>query len=115
MLIAIPAALAAGACFALAGVFQQYEAASRPSSESLSWKLLIALAKRRLWLVGMVLALVSYGFQSLALAYGPLSLVQPLIISELIFAIPLSARMRRLRLGAGCGGRPRWRSVSSPP
>ncbi|MGA3489330.1 DMT family transporter [Micromonosporaceae bacterium DT55] len=99
MLIAIPAALAAGACFALAGVFQQYEAASRPSSESLSWKLLIALAKRRLWLVGMVLALVSYGFQSLALAYGPLSLVQPLIISELIFAIPLSARMRRLRLG----------------
>lgn len=99
MLIAIPAALAAGACFALAGVFQQYEAAGRPSSESLSLRLLVALARRRLWLFGMFLALVSYGFQSVALAYGPLSLVQPLIISELVFAIPLSARMRRVRLG----------------
>jgi drug/metabolite transporter (DMT)-like permease len=42
---------------------------------------------------------VSYGFQALALAFGPLVLVQPLVVSELLFAIPVSMRLRGLRLG----------------
>jgi len=57
-------------------------------------------ARRPLWVSGIGLAVLAYGFQSLALAFGPLSLVQPLIVCELIFAVPLSAHLRRVRLGA---------------
>ncbi|TLS45026.1 hypothetical protein FE633_16340 [Streptomyces montanus] len=100
MPIAVLAALAAGACFAVAGVLQQRAASARPDTESLSFRLLFRLAREPLWLTGIGLAVLAYGFQSLALAFGPLSLVQPLIVAELIFAVPLSARLHRMRLGA---------------
>lgn len=99
MWIAIAAALAAGACFAAAGLLQQRAAALKPSGESLSPKLLASLAREPMWLGGISLALLSYAFQALALAFGPLSLVQPLIVSELIFALPVSARLHGLSLG----------------
>src|SRR5688572_21765103 len=99
MAIAVLASLAAGVCFAVAGVMQQWAAATRPDAEALTARLLGRLARDPLWLCGIGLAVVAYGFQSLALAFGPLSLVQPLIVAELVFAVPLSARLHRLRLG----------------
>lgn len=99
MAIAVLASLAAGVCFAVAGVLQQWAAATRPDAEALTARLLGRLARDPLWLCGIGLAVVAYGFQSLALAFGPLSLVQPLIVAELVFAVPLSARLYRLRLG----------------
>ncbi|WNZ08082.1 DMT family transporter [Streptomyces sp. 11x1] len=99
MTVSVLAALAAGACFAVAGVLQQRSASTRPPEEALSWRLLSHLLRQPMWLSGIGLAIVAYGFQSLALAFGPLSLVQPLIVCELVFAIPLSARLHRVRLG----------------
>lgn len=99
MVIAVLAALAAGACFAAAGVLQQRVASERPRDESLSPRLIADLARQRRWLAGIGLAIVSYAFQALALAYGALAVVQPLIVTELIFAIPLSARIRGRRVG----------------
>ncbi|WP_037890805.1 DMT family transporter, partial [Streptomyces viridochromogenes] len=100
MTVAVLAALAAGACFAVAGVLQQRAASARPADEALSWRLLWHLLRQRMWVSGIGLAVLAYGFQALALAFGPLSLVQPLIVCELVFAIPLSARLHRVRLGA---------------
>ncbi|MGC9540531.1 DMT family transporter [Streptomyces sp. UG1] len=100
MTVTVLAALAAGACFAVAGVLQQRAASARPADEALSWRLLWHLMRQPMWVSGIGLAVLAYGFQSLALAFGPLSLVQPLIVCELIFAIPLSARLHRVRLGA---------------
>lgn len=94
------AALAAGACFAAAGVLQQRAASERPSDESLSPRLILDLARQPRWLAGIGLAAVSFALQALALAYGELSVVQPLIVTELIFAIPLSARIRGRTIGA---------------
>ncbi|MEV5339984.1 DMT family transporter [Streptomyces sp. NPDC052676] len=99
MAIAVLASLAAGACFAMAGLLQQWAAGARPDDEALRLRLLRGLARDPLWLGGIALAVVAYGFQSLALAFGPLSLVQPLIVAELVFAVPLSARLHRMRLG----------------
>lgn len=99
MLIAVLAGLAAGACFAAAGVLQQRVASERPDDESLSLRLLADLAREPRWLAGISLAVVSYAFQALALSYGALAVVQPLIVTELIFAIPLSARLRGRRIG----------------
>ncbi|MCZ2805417.1 DMT family transporter [Modestobacter sp. VKM Ac-2983] len=100
MLIAVIAAIAAGACFAAAGVLQQRAASRLDSDESLSPALLRDLARQRLWVVGISLAVLSYGFQGLALANGPLSLVQPLIVMEVVFALPVAARLHGMRMQA---------------
>ncbi|WP_436791520.1 DMT family transporter, partial [Yinghuangia sp. YIM S10712] len=71
----------------------------RPESEALSWRLVAALARRKRWLAGIGCAFAAYGFQSVALLWAPLSLVQPIIVSELVFAVPLSFRVHRLRPG----------------
>jgi drug/metabolite transporter (DMT)-like permease len=96
---AVPASLAAAVCFAVAGVLQQRAASTRPAEETLTPRLLGHLVRDRLWLCGILLAVLAYGFQSLALVFGPLSLVQPLTVSELVFAVPLSVRLHHLRLG----------------
>ncbi|MBO8200349.1 DMT family transporter [Streptomyces smyrnaeus] len=98
MLWVVTASLAAAACFAVAGVLQQRAAARRPDDEALSFRLLLRLLRQPMWLAGIALAFLAYGFQALALARGPLSLVQPLIVSELLFAIPLAAYIRRTHL-----------------
>jgi drug/metabolite transporter (DMT)-like permease len=97
--IAVAAALVAGVCFAVGGVFQQREASTRPSDESLSPRLLWDLAHRPAWLAGIAATAGSFLFKSVALAFGPLSVVQPLVASELVFAIPPSVRRHGLRLG----------------
>jgi drug/metabolite transporter (DMT)-like permease len=91
-------AVLAGLCIAAAGVLQQRAASRRPSGERLSIRLMRRLATDRVWLAGIGLAGLSYGFQAVALTFGPLALVQPLIVSELLFAVPVSVRLRRLRL-----------------
>lgn len=93
------AALVAGACLAATGLLQQRAASKRPEREELRLRLIVNLAHNRMWLAGAGAAVVSYAFQAVALALGPLALVQPLITSELIFAIPLSARWHGARLG----------------
>lgn len=98
MLITVVASLAAAAAFAVAGVLQQRAATGQPAQEAMSFRLLAHLARRPLWLAGIGCAIVAYVFQSLALAHGPLSMVQPLMVTELLFAIPLSVRLYGSRL-----------------
>lgn len=99
MVIAVLAALAAGGGFATGGVLQQRAASTRPESEALSFRLLVELAREPLWLLGIGVALVSYVLEALALSFGPLVLVQPLIVSELAFALPISLRWRGMKMG----------------
>jgi drug/metabolite transporter (DMT)-like permease len=49
------------------------------------------LLHRPLWWAGTAAAVTGYGFQAVALAYGSLLLVAPLLVSALLFALPLSA------------------------
>ena len=99
-LISAVTAILAGASIAAGGVIQQRQASRRPSDERLSLTLLHRLLTDRMWLLGIALAGLSYGFQAVALTFGPLALVQPLIVSELLFAVPVSVRLRKLRLRA---------------
>lgn len=98
--ISAVAAILAGGSIAAGGVLQQREASRRPSHERLSVRLLTRLLTDRRWLLGIGLAALSYGFQAVALTFGPLAMVQPLIVSELLFAVPVSVRLRHLRLRA---------------
>jgi drug/metabolite transporter (DMT)-like permease len=93
------AALAAGCTFAVGSVLQQSAAREAPPSVSMSWRLLVDLAHRRTWLIGIGCDVGSFALQALALAFGPLALVQPLLVTGLLFAVPLAVRWRGRRLG----------------
>jgi drug/metabolite transporter (DMT)-like permease len=97
--ISVVAALAAGCTFAVGSVLQQSAAREAPQSVSMSWRLLVDLAQRRRWLIGISCDVGSFAMQALALAFGPLALVQPLLVTGLLFAVPMAVRWRGRRLG----------------
>lgn len=99
-LLAIVAAVLAGSCLALTGLLQQRAASSRPQGEALSPRLLLHLARNRVWLLGLGVGFLAYAFQAVALAFGALALVQPIFLSELIFAVPISVRLHDMSLHA---------------
>jgi drug/metabolite transporter (DMT)-like permease len=93
--IAVLAALGAAGSFGVAAALQHRQAQLAPKSGDLSFRLLARLAGRPLWLAGIVLAAIAYGLQALALAFGPLSLVAPIVAMDLLFALPVAARHSR--------------------
>jgi len=98
--IAVLAALGAACCFALAAVVQ-HGAARDTGEKLLSLRLLLALARNPRWLAGVALGVLSFAVQGLALAFGPLALVQPLAATDVLFALPMIAVARRYRLTRG--------------
>ena len=89
------AALAAAACFAGAAVLQQEAAQATSADDSLRIALLVHLLGRPKWLGGIAMLVCGYGFQAVALAYGPVALVQPVVVTELAIAIPVAMWRRR--------------------
>jgi drug/metabolite transporter (DMT)-like permease len=100
VIIAVIAALAAGCTFAVGAVLQQSAAREASLENSLSIRLLWDLAHRPRWLLGLASDAGSFALQALALAHGPIALVQPLLVTGVLFAIPLAVQLRGLRLGA---------------
>ncbi|MGZ4689802.1 MAG: DMT family transporter [Acidimicrobiia bacterium] len=84
-------ALGAGLCYALASVMQHHVAAQQAPELSLHPRLIYELAKRPLWLAGIVLDIGAYLLEAAALSVGSIVVVQPLLVSGLLFALPLSA------------------------
>jgi drug/metabolite transporter (DMT)-like permease len=97
----VVAALCSAVCYGIASVVQQHAARKAPAGELLRLLLVLGLARQPVWLAGIALTGVSYLLQGLALAFGPLVLVQPLAAMDLVFALPLLARLRRHRPTAG--------------
>jgi drug/metabolite transporter (DMT)-like permease len=55
--------------------------------------MLVELLRRRLWLLGISADATAVALQAAALAVGSLVLVQPLLVTSLLFALPFSARL----------------------
>jgi drug/metabolite transporter (DMT)-like permease len=91
-------AFAASLFFAAAYVLQYHEAHEAPRKLFLSPRLLVELAHHRIWVGGIVAMLVGDGLQAAALASGSLAVVEPILTSSLLFALPISAAWRRERL-----------------
>jgi hypothetical protein len=87
------AALAAAASFGVAAALQHREARLAPQAGGV--RLLARLVARPRWLAGIALAAMAYGLQALALAFGPLALVAPIVAADLLFALPFAARWSR--------------------
>jgi drug/metabolite transporter (DMT)-like permease len=96
--VAIVAALAAAFFYALASVLQQWEAERQPSEKTLRPSLLAKLATRPIWLAGLGFDIAGYVMQWVALTYGSLVVVQPLLVVGLLFALPMKARLSPYRM-----------------
>jgi len=82
--------------FALVGAFSnavnlltQHAASIRAPKREKGWRLGVYLVRQPLWLLGVGAAVGSYVFQALALHNGPMSVVQPVLITELVFVLVL--------------------------
>jgi drug/metabolite transporter (DMT)-like permease len=86
----ITVVLALAAAFANAVHLMTQHAASTDIPEHHKGLALVAyLFRLRLWLLGWVAAAAGFAFQALALHNGALSIVQPLLVTELVFALIL--------------------------
>lgn len=92
------AALAAAVFAAIGIVVRQRATMDVPADQGVSTVMVSTLLRRPLWWAGTAAAVTGYGFQAVALAYGSLLLVAPLLVSALLFALPLSARLAHRRV-----------------
>jgi hypothetical protein len=88
--IAVVLALGAGMMYALASYFQHRGASAQSRDLSLKWGLLVRLLRTPSWLAGTGFDLGAYGLEAAALAFGSLLVVQPLMVTGLLWALPLS-------------------------
>jgi drug/metabolite transporter (DMT)-like permease len=98
--VAVPCALGAAVAFAIANVEQMRAARVTEAPAEVSATLLVRLARSRKWLIGLATAVGGFGLQAVALFLAPVVLVQPLIVTELLFALPLAAWYAGVRLHA---------------
>jgi drug/metabolite transporter (DMT)-like permease len=70
-------------------VTTQHMASTADPRGSSGWRLVLYLFRSPLWLFGWVALAAAFVFQALALHAGLLSIVQPLLATELIFALVL--------------------------
>ena len=90
--MAVGLAIAFGLLTALANATMlatQHVASTSHDSPRRGWALVRYLFGHPLWLLGWLGAIASLVFQALALHFGPIALVQPLLVSELVFALVL--------------------------
>ncbi len=91
-------ALAASVFTAAASVAQRYAAAPAPGETSFSWRLVLFLIRRPIWFLGILCMILGFVFQVAALREADLSLVQPVIATELILVFAFLAVRNRARV-----------------
>jgi hypothetical protein len=94
-LIATVAAMAAALTFGVAAVIE-HRSTKRVARRrhALSPRLLVDLARQPLWLAGVCADLAGFILQVIALRFGPLALVEPILVCDLIFASLISSYLK---------------------
>jgi drug/metabolite transporter (DMT)-like permease len=80
-------ALGAALANALTSVFQRMGVENAPADETLKLSLITYAVRRGVWLLGFALMIVSFVLQAIALHFGQLSQVQPILTLELVFLV----------------------------
>ncbi|MFI9381433.1 DMT family transporter [Kutzneria sp. NPDC052558] len=102
LLIAVPAAVGGAAFFGLTSALQHRATQQVRQRDALEPGLLVDLAQQRVWLLSLVANAFGVILQWVALTTGPLVLVQPLLVTGLLFGVLFSGSFDRVvLLGAG--------------
>ena len=101
--LAIVFSLLAALLFAVAAVLQQKGTEGLSDDDAVGAGFLAKLLRRKVWLAGIAADTLGFVVQAIALALGSLLLVQPLLVTTLLFALPLAAYTQHRRLRA-----PEW-------
>lgn len=86
-------ALVAALLFSLGTVLQAQVASKSSEEEAAKAGFLLELARKPRWLAGIAAAGLGFAAQAGALAVGRLVVVQPLLATAVVFALPLNARL----------------------
>jgi drug/metabolite transporter (DMT)-like permease len=97
--VAAALALVAAFLFALAATLQQKGALNLPTISLADPMSLVRLAGERVWLIGTLALFTGYLFQAGALDRGRLSVIQPLLVTTVVFALPLGYFLTRQHVG----------------
>ncbi len=89
--------LAAAFLFAAGSVLEHRTAGRVKHEETMKLSLLMDLVKRPVWVCAITMNLLAFGLQLLALRRGSLLVVQPLLVTGLLFAVPMSAALAHAR------------------
>ena len=92
-------ALIAAFLFALAAALQQKGTFDLPTISLADPKSFVRLLGQTWWLLGTVALLVGYLFQAGALDRGRLSVIQPLLVTTVVFALPLGYFLTKQHVG----------------
>jgi drug/metabolite transporter (DMT)-like permease len=92
-------ALAAAVLYGTGAALQQRQAAAAPAQTAGRPRLLLLLIRRPWWLVGMAVELTGFAAHAVALRSGPLTVVQMLAASSLLFAVVTVRLLSGRRLG----------------
>jgi drug/metabolite transporter (DMT)-like permease len=87
-------------------VVQQRVAIQSDSDGLLSWSVLVGLATSGLWWLGIVAMTVGQTLSSVALQFGPVSSIEPVLVASLLVAFVVSAALAHER--------PRWQELTGP-
>ncbi|MEQ4206741.1 DMT family transporter [Actinopolymorpha sp. B9G3] len=93
--ISVPLAICAAASFGAAAALQQRAARRVPEARLTSTRLLRDLLRQEGFVPSIGLAAMGFVLQGMALAFGPLTLVQPLLITGTLFFIGFACYLNR--------------------
>ncbi|MET1005032.1 MAG: DMT family transporter [Propionibacteriaceae bacterium] len=94
-MIAVLLACSAAAVFAAGSSLQHRAASSVPRANASTTGLVGRLLRRPSWLLGILLSAVAFALHVAALRHGSLTLVQPIVVSNIVFAVFVRAALDR--------------------
>lgn len=97
--VAIVVMLASSACYALSYVLQ-HKGTQASIGEGVENPGVGRLVRNPIWLIGIILFGTSFLLHLVALSFGSVAVVQPLIVTELIFIPPFAALISKARIHA---------------
>jgi hypothetical protein len=95
--LAVTLALLSAATFAFSTSVQHQAAEKAPKSAAGTFALIGYLIRRPPWLLGQLLATCAFVLHAGALHSGPIAVVQPIVVSGIVLAVPMRAAMTRER------------------
>jgi hypothetical protein len=96
--VPVLAALAGACVYGVTGILQQRNAHRVEGDATDQAGLIRGLIHRPVWVLSTIGSLVGFGLQGLALGTGPIVLVQPMLVTGIIFSAVTGFIVRRQRV-----------------